>query len=309
MTSFARPRALRPGGRIAVCAPAGPVDPDRLAAGLGELRSLGFDVLEPVGATERTGFTAGSVDRRVDELHRLFADETVGAIVCARGGAGAGRLLTRLDPALLRAHPKPFVGYSDVTFLHLYLARLGLGSVHGPMVAWELAEGRYDRPSFRHALTGEGAPYASAPGELVPLRAGRAEGVVRGGCLSILSAAVGTPWALEGDREGTILIVEDVNERPYRIDRMLLQLRQSGALAGVRGIVFGEMPGCAPKAEEGYTLEDVLRAALDGLEVPVAFGLATGHTKSSAVTVPLGVRARLTCGDEGRLEVLEPAVA
>jgi len=306
--TLVRPRALGPGDRVGVAAPAGPVDPRRLERGTAELRSLGFDVVVPEGALDRTGFTAGDARRRLDELHGLFGDESVGAIVCARGGAGAGWLLGRLDAALLRAHPKPFVGYSDITFLHLYLARLGIGTLHGPMATSQLAEGGYDKASFLHGLTGAGAPYSAEPDDLEPLRGGEAEGVLRGGCLSILAAAAGTPWALDTRGEDTILFLEDVDERPYRIDRMLLQLRASGALGGVRGIVFGDMPGCAPRMNEDYALEDVLRRALDGLDGPVALGLSSGHTASPAVTLPLGARARLSCREEARFEVLEPAV-
>ena len=305
-----RPRALRPGDRIGICAPAGPVDLERLERGAAELRALGFDVLVPEGIDARTGFTAGSVERRLAELHRLFADEAVAGIVCARGGAGAGWLLDKLDGELLRSHPKLLVGYSDVTFLHLYLARLGMASVHGPMAARELADGSYEKASFRHALTGEGAPYSSEPEDLEALRKGEAEGVLRGGCLSILAAASGTPWALDTTPSDTILFLEDVDERPYRIDRMLLQLRRSGALDGVRGVVFGDMRGCSPKLPEDHRLQDVLLQALDGLDVPIALGLSSGHAASPAVTLPLGVRARLACGGEdARFEVLEPGVA
>jgi len=304
-----KPRALRPGDRIGICAPAGPVDMERLERGAAELRALGFEVLVPEGIEARTGFTAGRLERRLDELHRLFADQAVAGIVCARGGAGAGGLLDRLDADRLRSHPKPFVGYSDVTFLHLYLARLRLASVHGPMAARELADGSYDQASFRHALTGEGAPYSSEPDDLEPLRRGRAEGVLRGGCLSILAAAAGTPWALDTAGSDTILFLEDVDERPYRIDRMLFQLRRSGALEGVRGVVFGDMRGCSPKIHEDYRLEDVLLQALDGLEAPIALGLSSGHAANPAVSLPLGARARLACGEDARFEVLEPGVA
>jgi muramoyltetrapeptide carboxypeptidase len=178
------------------------------------------------------------------------------------------------------------------------------------MVAGDLGRGAFHEPSLRHALFGEGRPLVTEPGDLVGLRPGEGEGFLLGGCLSILAAACGTPWALRPRREGVVLFIEDVNERPYRVDRMLRQLRQAGAFAGLRGLVFGEMPGCAPKAEEGYSLEDVIQDALDGLDVPVAFGLSSGHTTRPALTLPLGVRARLLC-EEGtaRLEVLEPALA
>jgi muramoyltetrapeptide carboxypeptidase len=304
-----RPRALRRGDVLGVCAPAGVVDGERLERGVAELRGLGFDVRVPEGVLERQRFTAGDVDRRAAELLDLFSDPRVAGIVCARGGAGSAGVLPRLDGERLRAQGKVFVGYSDITFLHLFLGRLGLVTVHGPMVARELAEGTYDPTSLLHALTGEGVPYASEPGDLLSLRPGAGEGILRGGCLSILAAAAGTPWALRPDPEGTVLFLEDVHERPFRVERMLFQLRQSGALDNVKGIVFGDMKGCAPRAEEDYELGDVLLEALRGLEIPIAMGLSSGHTATAAVSLPLGVRARLTADEDARLEVLEPAVA
>jgi muramoyltetrapeptide carboxypeptidase len=306
-----KPRALRPGDLIGVAAPAGPVEEARLVRGVAELESLGFAVRVAEGVLARGGFTAGTVGDRLAQLHGLLADPDVAAIVCARGGAGAGRLLERLETRRLRETPKPLLGYSDITWLHLALAREGVTSLYGPMAARELAGGEkaYDRPSLLHALLGEGAAYASGEDELLPLRPGEVEGVLRGGCLSILAAAAGTPWALRSAGEPTILFLEDVDEPPYRIDRMLLQLAASGALEGVRGIVFGDLKGCAPGLEDDFTLEQVLLEALDGTAGPVALGLSSGHTSSPAITLPLGVRARLRCTpEEARLEVLEPPV-
>jgi muramoyltetrapeptide carboxypeptidase len=306
-----KPRALRPGDLIGVAAPAGPVDEERLQRGVAELEALGFAVRVARGALDRHRFTAGRPEARRGQLEGLLGDPEVAGIVCARGGAGAGRVVARLDPGLLRQHPKPLVGYSDITWLHLALGGLGIPSLHGPMVARELAdgEGAYDREALWHALTGEGDPYVSPSGALRPLREGSAEGVVRGGCLSILAAAAGTPWALRRGGEASVLFVEDVDEPPYRIDRMLLQLQASGALEGVRGIVFGEMKGCRPEPDADYTLEETLLEALEGLEVPVAFGLASGHVSRACVTLPLGVPVRLDCrAGEARLEVLEAPV-
>jgi muramoyltetrapeptide carboxypeptidase len=285
------------------------VDAERLEKGMAALRELGFDVRASEGIRERDRFAAGTVERRLAELHGLFADDAVAGIVCARGGAGAGWLLPRLDAALLRAHPKVFIGYSDVTLLHLYLNREGLVTFHGPMVAWELASGAFDRSSFLAAVTGQGAPYASAADDLVSLRPGTAEGVLRGGCLSLLAAAAGTPWALRAAGERTLLFLEDVDEKPYRIDRLLMQLRLSGALEDVVGIVFGDMKGCSPGLDKDYSLEDVVLDALAGLDVPIALGLSSGHTAHPSVTLPLGVSARLNCGDDARFEVLEAAVS
>jgi muramoyltetrapeptide carboxypeptidase len=306
-----KPSALRPGDVVGIAAPAGPVNEDRLARGVAELSALGFGVKVGEGVLARRGFTAGSAEARLAQLHALFADPRVRAIVCARGGAGTAHLLPGLDRGLVCADPKLVVGYSDVTGLHLVLGQLGITSLHGPMVAWELADGApaYDAASLWHGLTGEGSPWTSGPGDVVSLRPGSAEGVVRGGCLSLLAASVGTPWALQTSAEPTILFVEDVDERPYRVDRMLRQLRLAGALAGVRGIVFGEMKGCAAGAEDEYTLEQIVLEALEGLDAPVAIGLSSGHATRPNVTLPFGVRARLDCDDEeARLVVEEAAV-
>ena len=292
-------------------APSGPVDEERLHRGVAELERLGFAVRIAEGVLERRGFTAGTMENRLRQLHGVFADPGVSAIMCARGGAGALQLLPHLDRDLLRENPKPLVGYSDITCLHLEMERLGLTSLHGPMVARELADGdtAYDMPSLWHALTGEGEPYASGPDDLVALAGGSGVGVLRGGCLSLLAASAGTPWALRSLDEPTLLFVEDVDEKPYRVDRMLRQLRASGALQGVTGVVFGDMKGCAPGFHEDYALEDILLEALDGLEVPVALGLSSGHTAHPNVTVPFGVPARLECrGGEARFAVLEAPV-
>jgi muramoyltetrapeptide carboxypeptidase len=295
-----------------VATPAGPIEEEALQRGVLELEALGFAVRVGEGALERTGFTAGPIEGRLAQLEGLLRDPEIGGIVCARGGAGAVRLLNGLDAGLLRLHAKPLVGYSDITWLHLALGRLGVVSLHGPMVARELAEGEgaYHRESLWHGLTGEGDPYVSAAGDLHPLRHGTAKGVLRGGCLSILAAAAGTPWDLRPTGEPTILFLEDVDEPPYRIDRMLFQLRTSGALDGVRGVVFGEMKGCTPGPDADYALEEVLLEGLAGLDLPVAFGLSSGHTSRPNVTLPLGVAARLHCGaSEAFLEVVEVPVA
>jgi len=297
---------------IGVIAPAGPVDEERLKLGVAELEKLGFAVRVADGVLERKGFTAGTVENRLEQIHGLFADSTVAAVACARGGAGTIQLLPHLDRDLLQENPKPLLGYSDVTLLHLEMERLGLTSLHGPMVARELADGAaaYDRASLWHALTGEGEPYASGPDDLVPLAEGTGEGILRGGCLSLLAAAAGTPWALRSVDAPTILFVVDVDEKPYRVDRMLRQLRASGALQGLTGVVFGDMKGCAPGFHEDYRLEEILLEALDGLEVPVALGLSSGHTAHPNLTLPLGVRARLECVDgEAFFRALEAPVA
>jgi muramoyltetrapeptide carboxypeptidase len=286
------------------------VDGARLDRGLAELESLGFRVRLGAGARGRHLFMAGTRAERQRDLAALLGDPEVRAVIGARGGAGSSWLLRGLDAEAFRARPKLLVGYSDLTFLHLWLARQGVASLHGPMLAWELADGRYDREGFLGSLSGErGAWTAEGDDEIWPLRDGEAEGRLVGGCLSILAAASGTPWALRTEGEPAILFAEDADEPPYRVHRMLWQLRETGALAGVRGVVFGDMKGCAAGAEAGYTLEDAVRDALDGLDLAVAMGLSSGHTASPFVSLPLGVRARLVCGTGARLDVLEAPVS
>lgn len=307
---WVKPRALRPGDRIGVCAPSGPVDAERLTMGVAEVVALGFDPVVPDGLLQQRGFTAGTVERRVLELHRLFEDDTIAGVFCARGGAGQIQLLRQLDLGRLLAHPKVFLGYSDLTFLHALLNNGGLVTFHGPMVAREMAAGAYHRASLLAALTAHGTPYATEEDDLLALRGGIAEGRLLGGCLSILAAGLGTPWALRmAEDEPVILLLEDIDEPPYKIDRMLRQLRAAGALERVCGIVLGDFPGCSPPMDAGFTLEDVILEALEEQRIPIALGLSSGHTKSPQVTLPLGVRARLECGrDRVAFRILEPAV-
>jgi muramoyltetrapeptide carboxypeptidase len=309
VSGWVRPRALRPGDAVGVIAPAGAVNQDRLARGVERLEQMGFRVKVGASVGKRTLYTAGAVEDRVADLHRFFADDEVAGIVCARGGAGSGWLLPHLDRALLRARFKPFIGYSDVTYLHLLFHHLERVTFHGPMVAWEMALGSIEEASWKAAVEGAAPPYASASGDLLGLRDGEAEGRLLGGCLSILAAAAGTPLPLRPDPAGTILFLEDVDEKPHKVDRMLLQLRSSGAFEGVRGVVFGDMKGCNPPASADFTLEDVIRESLSGLDIPVALGLSSGHVTGPNVTLPLGVQARLRChGEEARFEILEPSV-
>jgi len=268
-------------------------------------------VSAPAGLLERRGFTAGSVERRLEELYAAFEDEQVRGVVAARGGAGVIQLLERLDVTRLAAHPKVFLGYSDLTFLHVLLNQRGLATFHGPMVAREFADGGYHRESLLAAVTGQGAPYVSEPDELLPLAPGTASGRLVGGCLAILAAGAGTPWALRGDAaEARILLLEDVDEPPYKVDRMLRQLRAAGVFEGVRGVLLGDFPRCSPGLDASYTLQDVILEALAGLALPIALGLSTGHTPHPNVTLPLGVQARLVCSDaQAEFRILEAAVA
>jgi muramoyltetrapeptide carboxypeptidase len=305
---WTRPRALRPGDRVGVCAPSSAVDLAGLDRGVTALRSIGFEVVigEAVSAVHH--FKAGTVEARLRDLQSFWEDDSIAGVFGARGGGGGAWVADRLDGAAMAARPKVFVGYSDLTFVHSLLNGHGLVTFHGPMVAkHDFAEGLVDEASLRAALFG-GSPYATAPDDMLALRPGIGEGTLQGGCLSILASGAGTRLALKPDSEGTILFLEDLGEAPYRIDRHLFQLRATGAFDGARGIVFGDMQGCNPPIGAGYTLTDVILESLAGLDVPIAVGLSSGHTTNNNVTLPFGARARLTCGENARLEILEAPV-
>lgn len=299
-----KPPALRPSDLVGVVAPASPVQEEFLARGVRELERLGFRTRLGRSLTARSRYTAGDRAARLADFQELWDDPEVSAVFCARGGYGAVHLVEGLDPARLRAHPKVLVGASDVTALLLFFAaRVGMVSFHGPMVAQQLARGeaQYDREALKQVLTDRTPPRAFALAEI--LHPGEAEGVLMGGCLSLVVSLVGTSYL--PSFKDAILFLEDALVKPYQIDRMLTQLRLAGCLDGVRGIVFGEMPGCEQAPGQGYRLQDVMADLTRDLRVPVHFGFPSGHATRPVVTLPFGVRARL--GEEG-LALLEGAV-
>ncbi len=292
-----------------MCAPASAIEAEKVEAGVRELERLGFRVRVADDILDKQIYAAGSPERRVRELHELFADPEVRGVVCARGGAGAAQVLPLLDLGLLAAHPKVFSGYSDITHLHSVLGNLGIVSFHGPMLATELSTGRYDADSFLQSVSAmDGGMAFGADAGLRVLREGRASGRLRGGCLTLLAAACGTPWSLRAE-DDTILFLEEVDEKPYRVHRMLIQLRQSGVLDHVRGVVLGELPGCEGPPDLPYSLDEVLKDALPA-PLPVAIGLRSGHRAASFLTLPLGVAAELAADAEGaRLVLTEGTVS
>jgi len=307
-----KPRALRAGDTVGIVAPASHIKRDLLEAGCAALRRLGYVPFYFESILEQELYFAGSAERRTRELEEVFERDEVRAILCARGGYGANYLITRLDPAKVMSHPKIFVGYSDITTLLTYFAdSLGLVTFHGPMVTKDFAlEDGVDLASWQAALEGaEAWEVGSASDSGVEgLVDGSAEGVLYGGCLSLLVASLGTPHEIK--TPGTILFLEDVNARPYQIDRMLMQLKLGGKLNGVNGIVFGEMLDCVQTKDQGYTLQQVILRIVGDLGIPVAFGLRSGHVTRKNITLPIGVRAELSVsGGEVRLKILEAATA
>jgi muramoyltetrapeptide carboxypeptidase len=304
-----KPRALRSGDTIGIVAPASNIKGAELEAGCEALRSAGYTPLFSESILDKDLYFAGSVERRVRELEDMFVRGDVRAVVCARGGYGANYLLPMLDIEKVRRHPKIFVGYSDITALLTYMTdAAGCVTFHGPMVAkdWSHAGG-VDAQSWVAALSGETAWEISGDETFTGLCDGEAEGRLYGGCLSIVVSSLGTPYEIKTD--GTILFLEDVGAKPYQIDRMLMQLKLAGVLRGVRGIVFGEMLDCRQTANQGYTLQEVVMRILGDLGMPVAFGLKSGHVTSGNITLPFGVRAKLSVtSGQASLKILQAAV-
>jgi len=306
-----KPPALRPGDAVGVVAPASNLKRESLEAGCEGLRRAGYRSFYFDSILDQDLYFAGSVHRRIRELEEMFAREEVRAIICARGGYGANYLLEALDLEKIRAHPKIFVGYSDLTCLMTYLSdAIGLVTFHGPMVAKDWAhEGGVEPDSWQSALA-QAAAWDVNVGQgsgVIGLVDGAAEGILYGGCLSILVASLGTPYEI--NPAGSILFMEDVAAKPFQIDRMLMQMKLAGKFAGVRGFVFGEMRDCVQIANQGYTLEQVVLRVVGELGVPVAYGVRSGHVSAGNITLPLGVRAGLTVrGGKVELRILEGAV-
>ncbi len=305
-----KPPALRPGDTVGIVAPASNLKPSDLETGCEALRRAGYSPFYFDSIFDQDLYFAGSVARRTRELEDMFTREEIRAIVCARGGYGANYLLTDLDLEKIKAHPKIFVGYSDITALLTRFADVcGLVTFHGPMAAkdWAHSDG-VDLSSWQAATSGI-FPWDAARGaEISGLANGECLGVLYGGCLSILVASLGTPYEIQ--TAGTILFLEDLATKPYQIDRMLMQLKFAGKFKDVRGIVFGKMLDCVQTANQGYTLQEVVMRVVGDLAVPVAFGLPSGHVTSRNVTLPFGVQAKLkVSGTRVSLEILESAVS
>ena len=289
---------------MGIVAPASNVKAEQLEAGCAALRELGYKPFYFESILERDLYFAGSATRRARELEEMFVRDDVRAIICARGGYGSNYLLDILDLKKIRAHPKIFVGYSDLTTLLTYFTdATGLVTFHGPMVAKDFAHADgVDLDSWKSALNGSSGWALNLDSDVKSLVEGSAEGLLYGGCLSILVASLGTPYEIR--TTGTILFLEDIAAKPYQIDRMLMQLKLAGKLAEVRGIIFGEMLDCVQNQndrnkDQGYTLEEVVLRVVGDLGVPVAYGLRSGHVSRGNVALPFGVNAALNVAAKG----------
>ncbi|HEX3939960.1 MAG TPA: LD-carboxypeptidase [Acidobacteriaceae bacterium] len=299
--------AVARGATVAVVSPCSYPQAERLAQGLEGLRSLGFEPSVGKHALSKANrYFAGSATERLSDLHGAFLDPEVRAIFCSRGGYGSNYLLEGLDLDLIRAHPKPLLGYSDLTGIQTWLLdRVGLPAFSAPMVAADFRspEG-VDRASLSAALSGERWILGPEAGLRV-LRPGRAQGELYGGCLTLLAAALGTPYAPQS--EGKLLFVEDLAVKPYQVDRLLRQMILAGKFDGVVGIVFGEMMDCLTPEQDPRILDETILRVLERVEGPIGIGLRSGHVSHGNVTLAFGMQAELNLEREPKLAFLEPA--
>lgn len=301
-----KPSALRPGDKIGLVAPASSFNREAFLTGCERLRQMGYEPVYSESIFERDLYFAGGAERRLREFEKLWGREDIAALICVRGGYGSNYLLEQLDCEKLAARPKVLLGCSDITSLLTVIHdRTGLVTFHGPMVAKDVAGATAELSSWNNALGGASAWSLRSEG-VTALRPGLAQGRLYGGCLSMMVASLGTPFEIQTDE--TVLFIEDVAEKPFRIDRMLMQLRLAGKLDRVRGFIFGEMVDCVPPAGERYTLPQVIMRVLQEYDVPVAYGLKSGHVTGSNLTLPLGVRAELSVENlRVELKILEGA--
>lgn len=303
--SLIKPKALKPGDTVALITPSTYVsNPDALQLARLTIEHLGLKPKFAANVGKRTGYLAGSIEQRIADLHWAFSDPEVKAVFCTRGGYGSAMLLDRIDFPLIRRNPKIFLGYSDITALHLGIhQQAGLVTLHGPTPLSGLPD--YTLGYLKRALF-DARPLGTLanPPEERPirpkhmtrtLRAGAARGPLAGGNLTLIATTMGTPFEIQ--TAGKILFLEDVGEQPYSMDRMLTQLRLAGKFKDIRGLIIGECSECGPREfqpsfESTFSLPEVLDNVLGGLDVPVVSGMTIGHT-ADQLTLPLGVAATL----------------
>jgi muramoyltetrapeptide carboxypeptidase len=317
--NYGHPKALKSGDTIGIISPATSVtDPDQLAKAEEALKYFGLTAKFGKNVLKGTGYKTRTVDERLDDLHSMFADKDVSAVFCLRGGYGSAQLLDKIDYDLLRKNPKIFLGYSDITAMHIAINKLsGLITFHGPVLLSGFSN--YTVDYFRKALFDTkpigkiSNPDTKSGIRLIhptrTIRSGKAAGKLIGGNLSLICSLMGTPYEIE--TQGKILFIEEVGEEPYRIDRMLIQLRLAGKLQSAAGIVFGECLDCnsdglQPSHIWDYSLGEVLDNILGNLNIPVFYGLTIGHTNDQ-ITIPIGVNASIDT-DNCILEIKEAGV-
>jgi len=304
-----KPKALGPGSRLGIFAPASPANSVEMIAGLAELKRQGFQVVANQDS-KAEGYFAGLASERLNSFVSSVNSEQVDGLVALRGGYGSNYLLDfdlKRNLTLLKA----VIGYSDLTTMQIYLwQKCGWVTFYGPMVAAGFNAGAgaakgYDENAFSQAIGKSDAGWKlRLRGEAV--LTGKSMGRVLGGCLTLVEATIGTPWEL--DTKDSILVLEDRAMKPYQVDRVLMHLKHAGKLTGVRGFVLGEFPESEPVVPGAPCVKEVCARILRPLGVPIVFGAPIGHTTRPMLTIPLGIQARLDADGEGTLEFLEPAV-
>ena len=305
-----KPKPLRRGARIAFFAPASPPsDPADMQVGILELRRLGFDVV-PAHEFLPSGYFAAPAEERLEGFLGALRNPEFDGLVALRGGYGSTYLLDSLRAEDLGA-PKCIIGYSDITVLQTFLWQTSRWvTIHGPMITSGFNHGPndlrgFDDDSFLNAISDVSGGWSlNLRGE--SLSPGETEGVVLGGCLTMLQTSLGTPWEI--DTDGAILLLEDTHVKPYQVDRALMHLKQAGKFDNIRGIILGEFPGSEPPIPNSPTVRAVCKHILTSLGVPIIYGSPVGHAERAMLTIPFGIHARLHAAGEGTLEFLEPAV-
>ena len=294
-----RPPRLKPGDTIGIVAPAGPFDPDKFMKGKAVLESMGFQTFFDEGIFQKHGFLAGTDSQRSDQVNRLFADPSVQAIVCARGGYGSMRILPFLDFETIQTHPKIFLGFSDVSaLLSVLYDQCSLVTFHGPMVTTLAKASEKTIMVMKTALTSD-APLELTPEYGTVIEPGVCSGILAGGNLTTLCHLIGTPYT--PNFKGKILLLEDVGEMPYRIDRMLTQMKLAGCFNEITGLILGTFKDCGQLNE----IVEIFNTIFEDADIPILAGFDVGHGEHN-LTIPMGLGATLDT-DKKRLLFHEPA--
>jgi len=289
-------KKIEQGAKIGIIAPAFQPDAEKLDNGITYLQNMGYTVIRGKSLSAKYGYLAGTDEVRLYDLHRMFADPEVSAILCARGGWGCMRLLDKLDFNLIENNKKPLIGYSDITTLQLALWKtLGLPSLSGPMAAVDLRMDidAYTEKHFWDQINNSDTFYSFKYGEDAETwHSGKTEGILMGGCLSMTAHLLGTPYS--PDYSGCILFLEDIGEEPYRIDRFMSQLQLAGIFSQIRGLILGRFIDCDPSGsqQKSFTVKEVLEQYFAKVDYPVIYNFPYGHQKNK-FTMPIGARASL----------------
>ncbi len=302
-----KPKKLKLGDTIGIVAPGSPTTEEKVEKAYEKLKEMGFKVKLGKSCYSKYGYLAGRDELRAEDLNSMFRDTEVDGIICLRGGYGTIRILEFLDYNLIRANPKVFVGYSDITAIHIAINQISnLVTFHGPMAASDLAGdiSKFSLESLFNSILHEDfdGNLKNPTEELITINGGVAEGQIIGGNLSLIASTIGTPYEI--DTKGKIIFIEEIGEEPYRIDRMLNQLKLSNKLQEAEGIILGNFSNCMPEDPDmSLTLEEVIDDLIRPLNKPTLYNLQAGHCDPN-ITIPFGVRVRLNA-DRKEIVVLE----